>query len=388
MNSEGTGTAASNERIAFDAARDGLPDFIDLESYRKIGNNKALMDILLLDRNTGSNVMWATDDYSNLGPGFGAEDQIQYLFIVNPNRVIRPRFMKTDSEQRSRSKDRAEVFTPPWIVNKQNNLVDRQWTGRKNPFNIENDAIRTWTPTERADLGEHDWREYVKSVRMEVCCGEAPYLTTRYDPIDGMSIPVKFRTGLLDRKLRVISENVPTDSPSTWIDWARAAVESTYAYDFQGDNVVLARENLLLTFSEHFSTKFGYAPDQKIMEEVSKTLSWNVWQMDGMSYVVPFSCQKQRTMDGESTTIDNCVACRTGKGLHSGTKCRIMDWERETPGIVDFAFLLKGSKKDVRQTTSAPPAVSLERFGVKIDGEEERSIGSRGQVQDRRPTDS
>jgi len=362
MNPGGVTTGASRESITFDATRNGLPDFIDLESYRKIGNNKALMDILLRDRNTGSNVMWATDDYSSLGPGFGAKDQIQYLFIVNPNHVIRPRFLKTDSEQRNRSKDRAEVFTPPWIVNKQNNLVDEQWTGRKNPFNIENEAMRTWTPTDNVDLGDHGWKEYVRSIRMEVGCGEAPYLTTRYDPTDGMSIPVEYRTGLLDRKLRVITENVPVGSPLTWIEWAKAAVKSTYAYDFQGDNVVLARENLLLTVSEHYRSRFGCELEQKILAEISEILSWNVWQMDGMSYVVPFTCQKQQTVGGEDPILNHCVACRTGKGMHSGTKCKIMDWE--TSEAVDFASLLKESKKEVPKASPGKSVVSLEKYGM------------------------
>ncbi len=348
----------SNENITFDPARDGLPDVIDLESYRIIGNNKALMDILLLDRNTGSNVVWATDDYSSQGPGFGAEDQIQYLFIVNPNRVIRPRFLKTDSEQRIRSKDRAEVFTPPWIVNKQNNLVDEQWTGTKNPFNTDFGSF--WTPTESVDLGDKDWKEYVRSLRLEVCCGEAPYLTTRYDPTDGMVIPVKYRVGLLDRKLRVVSENVDDGAPLTWIQWAKAAVESVYAYDFQGDNVVLARENLLLTFSEHYRSKFGCDPEQKILEDIAKILSWNVWQMDGIGYVVPFTCKKQYTMNGETTIIDNCTACKTGKGTHSGTRCKIMDWERSE--TVEFTSLMKGPKTDAPKVAFNNSNSSLDRF--------------------------
>jgi len=347
-----------SEDVAFYSIRGGQSNVVDLESYRVIGNNKALMDILLLDRNTGHNVVWATDDYSCQGPGFGAEDQILYLFIVNPNRVIRPRFLKTDSEQRIRSKDRAEVFTPPWIVNKQNNLVDEQWTGTKNPFNIDQDLF--WTPTKCVDLGDRDWKEYVKSLRLEVCCGEAPYLTTRYDPVDGIVIPVRYRVGLLDRKLRVVSENVDDNSPLTWIEWAKAATRSVYAYDFQGDNVVLARENLLLTVSEHYHSKFGCNLEQKTLEEIAKILSWNIWQMDGISYVVPFTCKRQYTMNGEMTVIDNCTACKTGKGVHSGTRCRIMDWEKSE--TVEFTSLMIGPKRNTSKMAVSNSNSSLDKF--------------------------
>ncbi|MBO7084803.1 hypothetical protein J6W20_02645 [bacterium] len=41
---------------------------------------------------------------------------------------------------------------------------------------------------------------------MEITCGEAPYLVSRYDVTDGtLKIqPIAGRVGLLDRKLRII----------------------------------------------------------------------------------------------------------------------------------------------------------------------------------------
>lgn len=313
---------------------------IDIEPYKRIGNDKSLMDILLFDNNTGSNLIWATDDYDSQGYGFGARNSIQYLFIINPNRVIRPRYLKSISEQRSRSRDMAEVFTPPWIVNKQNNLVDEQWIGVKNSFNVENGA--DWTPVEHVDLGDRDWKDYVRSIRMEVCCGEAPYLTTRYDPISGIEIPLERRVGILDRKLRVVSENINTEL--SWTEWAKAAVKSIYGYDFQGDNVLLARENILLSFMEAFKEKFRKDLQNEVVKDVCRILSWNIWQMDGMKIVVPFSCEKICSFNGDQSFINSCPACKTGRGKHTGQSCRIMDWERET--TVEFASLMgKNSTK-------------------------------------------
>ncbi len=328
-----------------DPSREDGSKKISIEPYRSIGNNKSIMDILLRDHTTGSNLLWATEDYASEGAGFGLKDEIQYLFIINQNEIIRPRYLKSQSEQRNRSRDMAEVFTPPWIVNKQNNLVDDQWFGKKGVFNTEQGE--SWIPTDTIDFGGLDWKNYVTSVRMEVCCGEAPYLTTRYDAINGSEIPVPFRVGLFDRKLRVISENI--DSAQEWIDWAKSAVKCIYAYDFQGDNVLLARENILLALVESYKEKFKEDLTQNVAKEVSEILSWNIWQMDGMKLVVPFSCETLRDLDGKSTGLISCKACLTGKGRHSGKHCKIMDWEKDL--VIEFSSLI-GKEKVVRSNTA------------------------------------
>jgi len=313
---------------------------ISVEPYREIGNSRSLMEILLSDHTTGSNLIWATDDYSSEGSGFNARDTMRYLFLIDPNRVIRPRYLKPQSEQRNRSRDMAEVFTPPWIVNKQNNLVDEQWIGIKDAFNIEH--RNSWTVTDRVRFGDRSWEDYVTSIRMEVCCGEAPYLTTRYDSINGFEIPVRSRVGFLDRKLRVVSENV--DEPEDWLTWAKTAVKSVYAYDFQGDNVLLARENLLLTFIEFYREKFEEEAPQSSMETVANILSWNIWQMDGMKMVVPFSCESSYRTEAGVITSNRCNACKTGTGRHIGKYCRIMDWGKGAS--VEYASMMKKERKE------------------------------------------
>lgn len=94
------------------------------------------------------------------------------------------------------------------------------------------------------------WVQYVQSRRLEVTCGEAPFLASCYDAATGEMIPVARRIGILDRKLRVVSENAATEDE--WRKYATHAVQSTYGYEYQGDNLLLARVNLLLTYAEHF----------------------------------------------------------------------------------------------------------------------------------------
>ncbi|WP_300755707.1 hypothetical protein [uncultured Oscillibacter sp.] len=76
----------------------------------------------------------------------------------------------------------------------------------------------------------------MSSRRLEITCGEAPYLAERYDMESGEIISVRDRMGILDRKLRVVSENAQTETE--WLEWAARAFGGSYGYEFQGDNVL------------------------------------------------------------------------------------------------------------------------------------------------------
>ena len=102
-----------------------------------------VLQILLADRTTGKNIMWMTDGYEHLESTFdvkmGVHDEINADVISRPgNKIIRPRVDKSKDEQRKRVVGKAEVFTPSWICNAMNNLMDAAWFGRKtSPFTIE-----------------------------------------------------------------------------------------------------------------------------------------------------------------------------------------------------------------------------------------------------------
>jgi len=68
------------------------------------------------------NIFWATDSYAERGVGYQYGDQITIDSITGDNgNVIVPRAVKS-RQQQQRSREMAEVFTPSWICNKQNNL--------------------------------------------------------------------------------------------------------------------------------------------------------------------------------------------------------------------------------------------------------------------------
>jgi len=309
-----------------------------------------ILSSLLKDKTTRKNIIWATDDYAAYGDGYNFGDEITSALITGENgMVIRPRIEKTKAEQSARSKDKAEVFTPSWVCNKQNNLVDNAWFGRENIFNAETNNGWLTNPEKIVfpDTKGKTWQDYVKANRLEISCGEAPYLVSRYDTVTGDPIPVKERVGLLDRKLRVVSENV--ESEPDWVFWATRAVQSIYGYDWQGDNVLLARENVLFSFAEHYEDRFGVPANKAYLMKIAKVVAWNIWQMDGIKFVVPNSCyaeaEEQLNMLGYVVTTA-CPGCTTGDhSRHNGIYCRTYDWP-SNESVEFYSFIKKGEKRN------------------------------------------
>ena len=304
---------------------------IDIKENRLFSLDKSILSLLLKDRSTGKNIIWATDTYTSRGVGFAPQDDITIKAITGIyGNVIKPRTEKSKKEQQQRIKHKAEVFTPSWVCNKQNNLVDNAWFEREIVFNIESE--KGWTATtEKIVFPESKtWQEYVSENRMEITCGEAPYLTSRYDTVSGEYIEISQRIGLLDRKLRVISENI--DSEQEWVDWAFTAYKSIYGFDYQGDNVLIARENLLFAFIEAYIDKFAIPPINEYLLEIAKILAWNIWQMDGLKFVVPYSCKpkvpQQQSLFDEMNTPQECEGCQKNDHTkHTGVYCKIMNWQ-------------------------------------------------------------
>ena len=210
--------------------------------------NPALLSILLSDRTTKKNIIWATNNCKKI--------QIEEL------NLIQPRYKKIREQQKIRTRDKAEIFTPSRLCNEQNNLIDEAWFGKPDVFNVVDFKTGTWKETSGKisfDNGR-TWQDYVSANRMEITCGEAPYLVSRYDSVSGEKIPIEKRIGILDRKLRVVCEN--TSGESEFKEWMKKSVQSVYGYEFQGDNLFIARKNVFLTCIEYFEKKFCKLPDE------------------------------------------------------------------------------------------------------------------------------
>ena len=252
-----------------------------------------VLETLLADRTTGKNIIWADDEYEGLGEGYAGADEITVARITGANSgVIKPRIAKEAERQSQRTKSRAEVFTPSWLCNQMNNDIDAVWFGRRDAFNTEtvgDDGARGWTavpePVAFPKAKGHGWHAYVEATRLEITCGEAPFVCSRYDTVTGRALPVAERVGFLDRKLRVVTEK--TKTRKEWVKWALAALKATYAFEYQGDNLLIARINVLETFAEHLSARWGEAPTEQELDQAAQVVSWNLWQMDGFTDAVP-----------------------------------------------------------------------------------------------------
>lgn len=304
-------------------------NLIDIKENDIAKYDKELLPILLKDNSSKQNIIWATDNYVSRGEGYSPSSQIKCELITGNNGdVIKPRVRKSKEEQILRTKKKAEVFTPSWICNKQNNLADNRWLGLEDAFNHEVDKhwVTNLDPIPFPTPKGKTWQDYLRSTRLEITCGEAPYLVSRYDTISGKAIAIKERIGLLDRKLRVLSENI--NDEKQWYKWAKIAYQSIYGYEWQGDNVLIARENLLFTFIDYYEAEFQKEPSIGYLKEIAEIISWNIWQMDGLKFVIPNSCHDLKSIDmfgNESSTP--CEGCsEKDYHKHNGIYCKIMDW--------------------------------------------------------------
>ena len=254
------GKKSKNETAPMDLSSTTLIDFSDpcLRTF---------LPVLLQDHTTGKNIIWATDPPPELGVGFSDEITLEQLDKVQ----LVPRVQKRLVDQKERTSKKAEVFTPTWVCKKMTDVAEK-------------------------DLKGEDWKEYINKTCLEVTCGEAPFLTSRYDTTTGQMIAVPDRIGLLDRKLNAITEehfkNPKIWDYSLWLNYAMNAYMSTYGYEWQGDNLLLARCNLFLTLMENFRLLFGnkienHRMSPVLIDAIADVISWNVWQMDGLKKTVP-----------------------------------------------------------------------------------------------------
>lgn len=311
---------------------------------------KATIKILLQDKSTKQNIIWATDTYSNYGLYFEDTAQITDELVSGAySRLIQPRVYKALEAQSSRTRKHAEVFTPSWICNLMNNYCDEEWFGCKDVFNRQDGESRV-TNRERIEFPEgKTWKDYVDSRRLEITCGEAPYLVSRYDTTTGDMIPTEDRIGILDRKLRVINENVTDDAE--WIKWVYRAFQSVYGYEYQGDNVLIARINLLMTFVDYYTERYKKAPESQGLKKIANIIAWNIWQMDGLKGTVPLGKPREEVQQlswfgdiGNSISGDNgdTALFEQTVSADEGTECIIYDWRADRS--IKYSDLKKGRK--------------------------------------------
>lgn len=195
-----------------------------------------MIEILLKDRTTGKNILWAN-----------AERAAEEIFS-DKIYLIKPRWEKLRAQQKQRTRDRAEIFTPPHVCKIQNDLLI---------------------------VDEKPWTKFIDAKFLEITCGEAPYIVSRYNAVTGAPIELENRVGLLDRKLRVVGKE--TSAVNDWLNFSLRAVQSVYGYEFQGDKLFLTRKNIFETVKDFYQEKFSSKPPENFLREVAEIISWNFW---------------------------------------------------------------------------------------------------------------
>lgn len=313
-------------------------------SENTLRNRGRVLDILLLNKATSSsgNIIWATDSYvGKYGSEYTPKKQIRREQITGIyGKLIQPRAAKSKEEQKYRTKDKAEVFTPLKIVKEMNMAIN--WSGNNWPTSAEN------------------WIDYISERRLEITCGEAPFIAGRYNPTahTGVIIEPHNRVGFLDNKLQEVGKYAT--GKKDWLKYAEIALKSSYGYEWQGDNLLIARENILQTMDDFYKdfckNKLGFKTKQGLTDEqleyFAEIIAWNIWQMDGLKYVRPLSCRQTIVKTDEALKDQlalfaaekqkkqkvDCDGCRTGNpAAHSGSYAKIKDWSTgKTVKFVDM----------------------------------------------------
>lgn len=272
-----------------------------------------ILNILLIDRTTSTangthNIIWANKNYLKYdSKRYAMTAEIKPELITGlMEGIIRPRALKTKEIQKRRTKSKAEVFTPTWIVKKQNDEVDK---------NFINDDLET----------------YVKRTWLEITCGEAPYMTTRYDMDTGKTIPIAKRVGFIDRKLARINKEV--DGKLEWQRLVEESYKSSYGFEWNGDSLLLARENLLYTYRDNFLIKWHTEPTLILLRLIAKIISYNVFQMDGLKYKIPLTERKEREIDPQMSLFEDYSEEKWI--VKPGKRVKIMNWEKNKMEFFD-----------------------------------------------------
>ena len=285
-----------------------------------------LLEILLQDKTTGKNILWATDSYEQKGEKFITHAPITSDLVTGKNgSLIQPRAVKSKEEQLLRTRDKAEVFTPLSIVKQMNDACDTKRVTKNN------------------------WQEYIALLKLEITCGEAPFIVSRYDPVSDKQelLPLNKRVGFLDKKLSIVSKYCNTHED--WLKWSKIAFQSSYGYEWQGDSLLIARENLLYTFIDYYQAQFKDTPSLELQKKIAEIIVWNIIQMDGLKYVIPMSCKTEKvTIKGAETLFGKeddsviekpCEGCENKRAKnHNGTYAKTMDWKEDK--IIRFVDVL------------------------------------------------
>lgn len=295
-----------------------------------------LLKELLIDKTTKGNIIWATDAYVENGEQFASGREIRTTLITGDySGIIKNRARRHLEQQAERTKRHAEVFTPLWVCNRMNTYLDEAWL-----HGISESSELKCESWDVEKIPTSHWQQYVDSKRLEITCGEAPFLVQRYEVATGEILPIEMRQGILDRKLKVVGRF--SQDEKEWVDWAIRAFQATYAYEYQGDSLLIARVNLLITFEEYLYAYVRRKPTRAEYLKIINIIVWNVMQMDGLTYRIP--CHKSDVILMDNLFGDDDDIRANDEKRYPFVK--IHNWREKNS--IDFNTVNQGGKRGMK----------------------------------------
>ena len=262
-----------------------IPSYIE---SRYMSYLERVREMLLKDFSSQSNIVFGTDSYERYGDGYGRFDPIDLSKIVNDGKfAIRRKIDKDDDDSYNRGKKYSETFTPSTVCKLMNDVIDDEYFGIDSVFSDLKQI---------EGISEDKIKDYVNQSSLEVACGEAPFLCSPYDSSNGNEIPIDDRIGMLDRKMHLIYANSDVYDSEVKLDLMLEALSSCYGYEYQGDNLFVARINMLDSFSDHYNRIMHRPIDEDTLYTASRIISECIVQMDGMSFCTVADGERKRNV--------------------------------------------------------------------------------------------
>jgi hypothetical protein len=140
----------------------------------------------------------------------------------------------------------------------------------------------------------------------------------------GELIPIVERAGFVDRKLARINNEV--SNKAEWQRLVELAYKSSYGFEWNGDSLLLARENLLYTYRDYYFAKWNDEPLYGLFEEIAVIISYNVFQMDGLKFTIPLTEKREKVVEMQLSLFDPPEPKDEWK-IVPGRRVKIMNWD-------------------------------------------------------------
>jgi len=112
------------------------------------------------------------------------------------------------------------------------------------------------------------------------------------------------------------------------------AYKSSYGFEWSGDSLLLARENLLYTYRDYYFEKWLEEPLNGLFEDVAEIISYNVFQMDGLKYIIPLTEKREKIVEIQISLFDH-EGSEEQWIIKPGKRVKVMNWDTNRMEIFD-----------------------------------------------------